>query len=284
MIKLVESPREAMQSLPFVIPTNQKVRYLNTLLKVGFDTVELGSIVSPRLIPQLADTYEVLKLLDFSGARSNGMALVVNREGAELVCGIDGVTHLCYPYSISPAFLHKNLNSTPEKAMLTVDTLLNIGAKRKRVVVIYISMGFGNPYGDPWSLESLMESVSELEQMGTREITLSNVSVEISPELIREVYFVLIPEFPAMEFGLHLHTSGMWWEGKVEAALGAGCRIFDSVIHGIGGCPMTGQELLGNLRTEDLVKFLNARNVPVNLDSILFEKSLELASDIFKEN
>jgi len=282
MVRVIESPREAMQSLPYVIPTDRKVRYLNELLKVGFDTVELGSMVSPRLIPQLADTLEVVKQLDFSGIRSNGMVLVVNPKGAEMVSEIDGVTHLCFPFSISASFLQKNLNTTPEQVIKTVGSLLNTGVKKSRTVVIYYSMGFGNPYGDPWNLELLMESVDHLRGMGVQEITLSNVSVEIDALLIQDIYATLIPEFPEVEFGLHLHTSSRDWEQKLEAAWDAGCRKYDSVIHGIGGCPMTGQELLGNLRTEYLIRFLNERKVPSSIEPVLFEKSLEAASDIFK--
>ncbi len=282
MVRVIESPREAMQSLPYVIPTDRKVRYLTELLKVGFDTVELGSMVSPRLIPQLADTLEVVKQLDFSGIRSNGMVLVVNPKGAEMVSEIDGVTHLCFPFSISASFLQKNLNTTPEQAIRTVESLLNTGAKKSRTIVIYYSMGFGNPYGDPWNLELLMESVDHLYGMGVQEITLSNVSVEIDAPLIQDIYATLIPEFPEVEFGLHLHTSSRDWEQKLEAAWDTGCRKYDSVIHGIGGCPMTGQELLGNLRTEHLIRFLNERKVPSSIEPVLFEKSLKAASDIFK--
>jgi hydroxymethylglutaryl-CoA lyase len=283
MIRIVESPREAMQSLPYVIPTQQKVDYLNTLLKCGFDTVELGSIVSSRMIPQLADTSQVLRQLDFSDARSKGMVLVVNEEGIELSCSIDGVTQLCYPYSISPTFLQKNLHSTPAQALNFVDILLNAGIQKNRIVTIYISMGFGNPYGDPWSLELLHQSVNELINRGARAITLSNVSLEIDFNLIRAVYSFLIPEFPDADFGLHLHTSGILWKRQTEAALYTGCRTFDSVIHGIGGCPMTGQELLGNLKTEDLLGWLADLKYPVNIDPVWFQKSLEIAGELFHD-
>ena len=284
MITLIESPREAMQSLPYVVPADRKIRYLNGLLKVGFDIVELGSIVSPKLIPQLADTYSVLKQLDFTNSYSGGMVLVVNPKGAEMISEIDGVTHLCFPWSVSETFLQKNLNTTPEKAIQTVDNLLNIGAITNREVVIYISMGFGNPYGDPWSLEILLEAIATLKEMGVKAITLSNVSVEIDAPLIRDLFFTIIPEYPEVGFGLHLHTTPDNWEEKIASAWEAGCRKFDSVIHGIGGCPMTGQEMLGNLRTEYLVRFLRNRNVPMKLEPVLFEKSLELASDLFRQN
>jgi len=281
MVRIIESPREAMQSVPYVIPTDRKVMYLNELLKVGFDTVELGSMVSPHLIPQLADTLTVVQQLDFSDTRSNGMVLTVNSQGAENVTEIDGVTHLCYPFSPSVVFLKKNLNTNPEKAIQTIEDLLNIVLRRNRLLIVYLSMGFGNPYGDPWNLDILLKTINALREIGVRQITLSNVSLEISAELIREVYTTIIPAFTDIEFGLHLHTTSTKWEQKVEAAWDDGCRIFDSVIHGIGGCPMTGQELLGNLHTEYLIRFLNERKVPTPVDPVLFEKSLELASEIF---
>ena len=281
MVRIIESPREAMQSLPYVIPTDRKVRYLNELLKVGFDTVELGSIVSPNLIPQLADSLTVVQQLDFSNTRSSGMILVVNSRGAESVTEVEGVTHLCYPFSPSATFPKKNLNTTPEETIQTIDNLLNLAARRNRTLIVYISMGFGNPYENPWSLDILLNTISTLKEMGVRKITLSNVSLEISAALIREVYAKIIPAFSDMEFGLHLHTTPENWEQKVEAAWDAGCRVFDPVIHGVGGCPMTGQELLGNLNTEHLIRFLNERKVPVSVEPVLFEKSLELASEIF---
>ncbi|MBC8315839.1 MAG: hydroxymethylglutaryl-CoA lyase [Bacteroidetes bacterium] len=281
MVRIIESPREAMQSLPYVIPTDRKVRYLNELLKVGFDTVELGSMVSPHLIPQLADTVAVIQQLDFADTRSNGMVLVVNSQGAEKVTEVDGITHLCYPFSPSAVFLKKNLNTTPEKAIQTIEDLLNIVVRRNRLLIVYLSMGFGNSYGDPWNLDILLKTISTLREMGIRQITLSNVSLEISAELVRDVYTTIIPAFTNIEFGLHLHTISASWKQKVEAAWDAGCRIFDSVIHGIGGCPMTGEELLGNLRTEYLIRFLNERKVQTSVDPVLFEKSLELASEIF---
>ena len=284
MVRIIESPREAMQSLPYVIPTDRKVRYLNELLKVGFDTVELGSMVSPHLIPQLADTLAVVQQLDFSDTRSKGMVLVVNSQGAEKVTEVDGITHLCYPFSPSAVFLKKNLNTTPEKAIQTIENLLNLTARKSRKLIVYISMGFGNPYRDPWSLDILLKTISTLREMGVMEITLSNVSLEISAGLIREVYTTIIPTFPDIEFGLHLHTTSTKWEQKVEAAWDAGCRTFDSVIHGIGGCPMTGQELLGNLPTEYLIRFLHERKVSSFIEPVLFEKSLELASEIFNQN
>jgi len=247
-MKIIESPREGMQNLHFTIPTVKKLSYIQQILKVGFDTVEVGSIVSPKLIPQMADTMEILKQIDFSGIRSNRMVLVVNKKGAEL---ISEVKDLCQ--------------------------------KTGKQLVIYISMAFGNPYGDPWSTEILAESISVLKKIGVRVIPLSNVAIEIDDDLIRKIFSTLIPEFPSTEFGLHLHTTNKNWKENVIAAYEKGCRRFDSVMNGFGGCPMTGKEMLGNLKTENLVAFAGEYRLSVNLDRNALTKTLELVSPTFME-
>ena len=201
-----------MQSLGYVIPSEQKIRYLNALLKVGFDTVELGSIVSRKLIPQMADTLDVLGQLDFTGTRSNTMILVVNTKGAEIIAERDEITHISYPFSISPAFLKMNLNTTVDKAAETVSEIVGICQKKGKHPVIYISLAFGNPYGDDWSMDLLREWIGRLVRMGVRTIPMSNVSIEISSKQISEMFSDLIPRFPEVEFGLHLHTTNRGWE------------------------------------------------------------------------
>jgi hydroxymethylglutaryl-CoA lyase len=281
-MKIIESPREGMQSLHFTIPTGKKVRYIQQLLNVGFDTVEVGSIVSRKLIPQMADTLEVLQQLDFSNTRSNRMALVVNKKGAEIISGVKEITHISYPHSISPAFLHKNLNSTTDQSLETVSDIANFCEKTGKQLVIYISMAFGNPYGDRWNTDILQESIRELKKIGVKIIPLSNVAIEIDKHLIREIYSLLIPEFPEIEFGLHLHTTNKDWEANISAAYESGVRRFDSVINGYGGCPMTGKEMLGNLKTENLVSFAKDHGL-TGLDPDAFKEAIKLVPLTFME-
>ncbi len=282
-MKIIESPREGMQSLHYTIPTEKKVRYLQQLLKIGFDTVEVGSIVSPKLIPPMADTMEVLRKVDFSGTRSNRMVLVVNKKGAEIISEVKEITHLSYPHSISPTFLKKNLNSTTEQSLETVSEIANLCEKSGKQLVIYISMAFGNPYGDTWNMEILEEGIRILKKIGVRIIPLSNVAVEIDKQLIKEVFSLLIPEFPSIDLGLHLHTTNQDWQENVLAAYENGCRRFDSVINGYGGCPMTGKEMLGNLKTENLVAFAADQGLAGNLDPDALKKAYQLVSLTFME-
>ncbi len=282
-MKIIESPREGMQSLSYVIPTAKKIRYIQQLLKVGFDTVELGSIVSPKLIPQMADTIEVLKQIDFSGTHSNRMTLVVNKKGAEIISQVKEITHISYPHSISATFLKKNLNSTTEQSLETVDEIANLCAKTGKQLVIYISMAFGNPYEDSWSMEILVESIRTLKKMGVKIIPLSNVAIEIDDKIIREIFSVLIPEFPSIEFGLHLHTTNKDWQENVLAAYESGCGRYDSVINGYGGCPMTGKEMLGNLKTENLVEFARSHGLTESLDFSALNEAFKLVTLTFME-
>ncbi len=280
-MKIIESPREGMQSLHYTIPTEKKVRYIQQLIKIGFDTVEIGSIVSLKLIPQMADTLEVLKHVDFSGTRSNRMVLVVNKKGAEIISEVKEITHISYPHSISPTFLKKNMNLTTEQSIETVSEIANLCEKTGKQPVIYISMAFGNPYGDPWSIEILREGIQALQKIGVWIIPLSNVAIEIDKQLIKEVYSLLIPEFSQIEFGLHLHTTNKNWQENVLTAYESGCRRFDSVINGYGGCPMTGKEMLGNLKTENLVTFADDHGLAGNLDPDALNEAYKLVSATF---
>jgi hydroxymethylglutaryl-CoA lyase len=280
-MKIIESPREGMQSLPYTIPTEKKVSYIQQLLKIGFDTVEAGSIVSQKLVPQMADTVEVLRQVDFSGTASNRMVLVVNRKGAEIISQLEGITHISYPFSVSSTFLQKNLNTTTSKSLETVSEIANLCEKTGKKLVIYISMAFGNPYGDPWNMGLLSGGIQRLRNLGVRIIPLSNVAVEIGDDLIRKVFSTLIPEFPTIEFGLHLHTTNKNWEENIMTAYESGCRRFDSVINGYGGCPMTGKELLGNLKTENLVAFADRCQLSGSLDHDAFDEACKLVSSTF---
>ncbi len=282
-MKIIESPREGMQSLSYVIPTSKKLRYIRQLLKVGFDTVELGSIVSPKLVPQMADTMEVLRQIDFSGTRSNRMVLVVNKRGAEIISEVKEITHISYPHSISATFLKKNLNSSTAQSLETVSEIANLCEKTGKQLVIYISMAFGNPYEDPWSMDILVESISTLKKIGVKIIPLSNVAIEIDKNIIKEIFSMLIPEFPSVEFGLHLHTTNKNWQENILAAYESGCGRYDSVINGYGGCPMTGKEMLGNLKTENLVEFARSRGLAGNLESFALDEAFKLVTLTFME-
>jgi hydroxymethylglutaryl-CoA lyase len=283
MMKIIESPREGMQGFARIIPTGDKVRYVNQLLRVGFDSVEIGSIVSPRLIPQMADSLEVLRKLDLSGTTANRMFLALNARGAQILAGEDETTHISYPFSFSPAFLKLNVNSSVEQSLDTVNIVIDLCAKKEKQAVIYLSMAFGNPYGDPWSIEMLADWVGKLHQAGARIIPLSNVSVEIDAAMITRVYSTLIPMFPDVEFGLHLHTAGSGWHEKVLAAYLAGCRRFDGVINGRGGCPMAGKELLGNVKTENLLEFAGMKNLSPEIDQPALKAAYRVAEEIFHD-
>ena len=266
-----------MQGLEWFIPIEHKVEYINALLKAGFDTVEVGSSVSPRAIPQMRDSIEVLDMLDLSSIRSKLMMLVVNKKGSELVAEREEINCLSYPFSFSPEFLRRNLNTSYHEALLMVDFLQNLCSRRNKTLILYISMAFGNPYGEEWSYEKLLEAVEKVQTMGARTIPLSNVSVPVSKETISEVFSMLIHDFPCVEFGLHLHITGENWFDIVDAAYQQGCRRFDSVIGGLGGCPMADKTLLGNLKTENLIEFLEHYHLESGLDRAKVEYAAGLA-------
>jgi hydroxymethylglutaryl-CoA lyase len=280
-MRIAESPREAFQSFHQSIPTDRKIEYINQLLKVGFDTIEAGSIVSTRLVPQLADTPEVIRGIDLSESRSGIMVLVGSRKGASVACGLSQVSRLSYPFSISASFLKQNLNITTGESISDVAWITDLCARTGKEPVIYISMAFGNPYGDDWNLDLLLQAVRTLTDLGVRIIPLSNVAIEIGPDLIKKVFSLLIPSFPGIEFGLHLHTSGKDVEQKIRAAWESGCRRFDTVTGGYGGCPMSGTEMLGNLDSEDLIRFALSGSVPVSLNRDPLLEAARLSKTIF---
>ncbi len=283
-MKIIESPREGMQGLSHIISTDDKVRYINRLLRAGFDTIEIGSIVSSRLIPQMADTVEVIKRLDLSGQTANRMFLAVNLRGAELLASMDEVTHISYPFSFSPTFLKLNMHASVEDSLDTAGKIIRLCEKSGKKAVIYISMAFGNPYDEPWSADTLLYWVKVLHGAGATTIPLSNVSIEISAELIGTVYEALIPMFPGIEFGLHLHTSNMAWYDKVEAAWNSGCHRYDGVINGWGGCPMAGNRLLGNLKTENILSFAEHKRVSLQINNAELDEAFSIAAGIFYNN
>ena len=281
MIKIIESPRDAMQGITRFIPTEVKIEYLNALLKIGYDTLDFGSFVSPRAIPQLKDSAEVLSGLDLSNTKTKLLAIVGNTIGGEIAASHPEITYLGFPFSISPTFLRNNINSTIARSVVTTNKLLNICEKNNKTLVVYISMAFGNPYGDKWSVEFVAEWVDILSKLGVKIIALSDTTGESTADTIHSIFSDLIPKYKEVEFGFHLHTTQAMWFERINAAFAAGCRRFDTVINGIGGCPMSGKEMLGNLRTSDFLSFLEKQNCNMNIDKKAFNAAYTKAMSVF---
>ena len=281
MIKIIECPRDGMQGINKFIPTEQKIEYLNTLLKVGFDTIDFGSFVSPRAIPQLKDTAEVIAGLDMQNTKSKLLAIVANTIGGEIASKFDEITYLGFPFSISPSFLRKNINSTIAKSIVTTNKLLNICEKNHKILVVYISMAFGNPYGDKWNSEIVEEWIDILSKLGVKIIALSDTTGDSKPENIYSIFSDIIPKYRKIEFGFHLHTTESTWHEKVDAAFKAGCRRFDTVLNGIGGCPMSGKEMIANLKTSNIFDYLDKKKRDYGIDKDAFNTSYTKAMKTF---
>lgn len=279
-IKIIECPRDAMQGIKTFIPTEAKVQYIQSLLRVGFDTIDFGSFVSPKAIPQMADTALVLSKLDLSHTKSKLLAIVANERGAEDASQFPEIDYLGYPFSISENFQMRNTHKTIAQSVIVLDDILNISQKTNKEVVAYLSMGFGNPYGDPWNVDIVGRWTETLAKMGVKIISLSDTIGTSNPENIHYLFSNLIPQYPHIEFGAHLHTTyGSWFE-KVDAAYEAGCTRFDGAIQGFGGCPMAKDELTGNMPTEKLLSYFTSKKVN-NLNALSFESAHNEATKIF---
>lgn len=281
MVKIIECPRDAMQGIHEFIPTQLKAAYINQLLKVGFDTIDFGSFVSPKAIPQLKDTAEVLSLLDLEASNSKLLAIVANLRGAEDACQHHEISYLGFPFSISETFQQRNTNSSIKESLNRVRDIQNLCLQKNKKLVIYISMAFGNPYGDLWSSEIVAEWTYQMAQMDIGIIALSDTIGVSNKENIESLFKHLIPEFPSIEIGAHLHTTPDTWQEKVEAAYKSGCRRFDGAIKGFGGCPMADDELTGNMATENLVSYFSNNKVNLDLNQIELEQSLLKAVEFF---
>ena len=279
-IKIIECPRDAMQGIKQFIPTEQKVQYIQSLLRVGFDTIDFGSFVSPKAIPQMVDTAEVLAQLDLSNTTSKLLAIIANTRGAEDASKHKEISYLGYPFSISENFQMRNTHKTIAESVITLSELLEIANKTNKEVVVYISMGFGNPYGDPWNVDIVGEWTEKLANMGVKILSLSDTVGTSSPESIDYLFSNLIPKYPNIEFGAHLHTTPNSWFEKVDAAYKAGCHRFDGAIQGFGGCPMAKDELTGNMPTEKLLSYFTT-NKNNSLNALSFESAYNEASKIF---
>ncbi|SDH24976.1 hydroxymethylglutaryl-CoA lyase [Flavobacterium omnivorum] len=282
-IKIIECPRDAMQGIKPFIPTKKKVAYIQSLLRVGFDSIDFGSFVSPKAIPQMQDTAEVLAQLDLSQTQSKLLAIIANTQGATLASVHPEIQYLGFPFSISENFQMRNTHKTIAESLITLQEILEIADKSDKEVVAYLSMGFGNPYGDPWNMEIVGEWTRRLAAMGVKILSLSDTVGSSTPEVISYLFSNLITKYPEIEFGAHLHTTPDKWFEKIDAAYKAGCRRFDGAIQGFGGCPMATDNLTGNMPTEKLLSYFTAQKEFTNLSPMSFESAYNEASKLFGE-
>lgn len=280
-ITLVECPRDAMQGWKHFIPTEQKVKYLNTLLKVGFDVLDFGSFVSPKAIPQMADTKEVIPQLELSGSHTKLLGIIANTRGAEDAVQYDEVSYLGFPFSISETFQQRNTNKSIAESLKQVEEIQNLCVQKGKGLVIYISMGFGNPYGDPYSAEVAIDWVAKLAAMGIKIIAMSDTVGLAKPANIEYIFKSLVPEFKDVQIGAHFHSTPDKWEEKIQTAYDNGCLRFDSALKGIGGCPMAEDELVGNIATENIVDWCERSNIQLNINKEAFRDAMLMASEVF---
>lgn len=281
-VKLIECPRDAMQGINSkFIPTKAKARYINSLLHVGFDTIDFGSFVSAKAIPQMRDTEEVLSLLDLSNSSSKLLSIVANIRGAEKACEFSEISYLGYPFSISENFQMRNTGKTISQSFEILNEILEMAVRSNKKLVVYLSMGFGNPYGDPWNVDIVANWVEKLSNNGVDILSLSDTIGSSTPEIINYLYSNLISLYPKIEFGAHLHTKPSKWFEKVDAAFKAGCNRFDGAIKGYGGCPMAKDELTGNMPTEKLISYFNQQKADSNINAMKFESAYNEALRVF---
>ena len=280
-VKIIECPRDAMQGIKTFIPTEEKARYIQSLLGCGFDTIDFGSFVSPKAIPQMVDTAAVLEKLDLGRTKSKLLAIVANVRGAQDAVKHEPIDFLGYPFSISENFQMRNTHKTIAQSVDVLAEILEIAHTAGKSVVTYISMGFGNPYGDPWDVEIVGEWTEKLAAMGIHTLSLSDTIGSSTPEVIHYLFSNLIPAYPEVEFGAHLHTTPSSWHEKVDAAFKAGCRRFDGAVQGFGGCPMAKDELTGNMPTEKMLSYFTASKVDTGINWMFFESAHNKATELF---
>jgi len=282
-VKIIECPRDAMQGIKPIIPTKEKVRYIQSLLGCDFDTIDFGSFVSPKAIPQMADTAEVLAQLDLSKTKSKLLAIVANVRGASDAAKHPEIDYLGFPFSISENFQMRNTHKTIAESVNALQEIFNIADAANKEVVTYISMGFGNPYGDPWNVEVVGEWTETLAAMGARILSLSDTVGTSDPAAIDYLFSNLIPKYPTIEFGAHLHTTPTKWHEKVNAAYKAGCKRFDGAVQGFGGCPMAKDELTGNMPTEKMLSYFTEQKADTGVNWMVFEAAYNKASELFQK-
>lgn len=279
-IKLIECPRDAMQGWKTFIPTGQKIRYINALLEVGFDTIDFGSFVSPKAIPQMADTKEVIRNLDLGISKTKLLAIIANERGAEDAVLFDEISYLGFPFSVSETFQQRNTNSSISESFKRVEAIQELCIKNKKQLVVYLSMGFGNPYGDLWTEEIVFNYAEQLVELGIETLSLADTVGLATAEQVKRMTGYLIKKLPEIEIGVHLHSTSFNWREKLAAAHDAGCKRFDGALKGIGGCPMADDELVGNMDTEKMIGFFEEKD-SLKLDVQALQKSLMIAGEIF---
>ncbi|MEN9459482.1 MAG: hypothetical protein RL135_2105 [Bacteroidota bacterium] len=279
---LVECPRDAMQGWKNFIPTEKKIDYLNALLKVGFDVLDCGSFVSAKAIPQMADTAQVIKALDLSNSSTKLLVIVANQRGAEEAVAFDKISYLGFPFSISPSFQLRNTNSSLEESFERVKAIQSLCVAHQKELVIYLSMGFGNPYGDLYDQSILLKWADEMAALGIKTISLADTVGLASPQQIKDALTILIPQYPQIQFGVHLHASAANWEPKLAAAVHAGCNWIDGALKGIGGCPMAQDDLVGNMDTENIIQYLKQQQLPNHINTIQLQECSNMVSTVFQ--
>ena len=280
-MKIIECPRDAMQGLSYFIPTQAKIEYLNTLLGIGFDTIDFGSFVSPKAIPQMRDTADVLAGIEWKNSKSKLLVIVANTKGAEEAARHEAIAYMGFPLSVSETFQKRNTNKSIAEALNTLEEIQRICMSTGKTLVTYISMGFGNPYNDPYDLNLVEQFADILSTLGVRIISLADTTGVSAPATITELFLQLSKRFPDIEFGAHLHSHPRTSNEKIHAAYAAGCRRFDGAIRGFGGCPMANDDLVGNIATESIVSFLQEKHVDPGIDLLLFSKALKAADRLF---
>lgn len=281
-MKIVATPRDAMQGKKTFIPTKLKAEYINLLLKVGFNTIDFGSFVSPKAIPQLKDTAEVLQMLDLSETKTKLLAIIGNYKGAEIGSGFEQIKFFGYPFSTSETFLKLNINSTVEKSFENIAEIQNLFVKKDKELIIYYSMAFGNPYGDEHNVDLIIKGIDKLKKLGIKTISLADTLGIGDYNLIYNTYYNVKKEFSDLDIGVHLHVSLDEAAEKIDAAYKAGCRYFDVAMLGMGGCPMSARKLVGNLSTEQLVEYLESNNIAVTINKSKLELAVLKAMDVFQ--
>jgi len=281
-IKLIECPRDAMQGWKHFIPTEKKIEYINSLLKVGFDTIDFGSFVSPKAIPQMADTKEVIKGLEVQESKTKLLAIVANLRGADDACSVDEITYLGFPFSVSETFQQRNTNSSIEESLVRVQEIQNLCISSGKQLVVYISMGFGNPYGDVYDEDIVFEWVNRLVSMDIEIISLADTVGVATPQQVYDITSYLIESLPGTEIGVHLHSTPSNWREKLEAAVKTGCHRFDGALKGIGGCPMADDELVGNMNSELMIGYFEEISRTTTIDKSALNESIRIADEIFK--
>lgn len=280
-VQLVECSRDAMQGWKTFIPTEKKIAYLNSLLKVGFHTLDCGSFVSPKAVPQMADTKEVISQLTLEGSKTKLLVIVANVRGAEEAVKFDKISYLGFPFSISPTFQQRNTNSTIEESVKRLEEIQNLCVKNNKELGVYLSMGFGNPYGDEYDEETLLDWADEMVKRNIKIVSLADTVGVATPDQINFALSTLIPAYPQTEFGVHLHSTAANWQDKLEAAVEAGCKRFDGALKGIGGCPLATNDLVGNINTEWMIDYFRNMNIMPSINKDALEESLRLADEIF---